>query len=135
MNNLRDTFRELRKSFDSASPFMRHGHQIVKMRECRRKIQTWARDDQKIRQFLLRSFPRMVADSKQRARAGRWARVIYLYFKTKHTYSQVAAELGVSNRLVENIIRAIYRASRGLKANGKGLLSSRPTGRPRKAVP
>jgi hypothetical protein len=130
-----EVFEELRKSFDGSESFMTRGHQIIKVRRGNRKTPTWVKDRKKVQQILLHSFPKMQTNALQRERAGRWARIIHLYFKVQMTYGQVAEELGMPPRRVEGIIRSIHRAASGRKANGKGQAGKRPTGRPKKQVP
>lgn len=135
MNNSKDTFGELRGYLDGNDPFMTGGHQILKVRREDRKNPSWVKSNTKIREILLRSFPKMLTDPIQRDRAGRWVRIIQLYFRMRMTYGQVAAELKIPARRVEDLIRSIRRAGAGLKTNGKGPLSKRSAGRPRKLVP
>jgi hypothetical protein len=135
MNNTQDIFEQLRGKFDGSESFMNHGHQIIKIRRGNRKNPPWVKCDTKIREILLRSFPKMLTNPLQRSRAGTWARVIHLYFRMQMTYSQVAAELNIKPRRAEDLIRSIRRAGAGRKANGKGLLGKRATGRPKKRVP
>src|SRR6202040_1903793 len=43
----------------------------------------WACDAVRVRQFLLEHFPKLMTDVNQRSRAGRWSRVIQMYFKAR----------------------------------------------------
>jgi len=95
-----------------------NGHQIIRIRRPRRRVPQWVFDDNKIRAFLLRSFPKLSSDDKQRKRAGRWARVIQLYFRTRKSYRETAEEMGESLETTHNIIRRIQRASSGKPVNG-----------------
>lgn len=132
MNNTQDTFEQLRKSFDGSDPFMTQGHQIIKMRRGNRTTPEWVKNNKKIQELLLRSFPKMKTNKTQRMRAGRWARIIHLYFKMKMTYGQVAAELGVTPKRIADFILRIHRASKGRRTDNRGLLGVRKQGRPRK---
>ncbi len=143
MNNDRDTFWELRKSFDGNDPFMTQGHQILKIRRGDRRIPTWAKDKRKIQAILLRSFPGLRTNIQQRARAARWVVIIQLYFRVQMTLTQVAEETKLPKSLVQSLIRSISRAAAGRKANSQGafvrgsagLAGQRPPGRPKKQVP
>jgi hypothetical protein len=133
MNNQRDTFEELRRfHFDGNDPFMNGGHQIIKMRQIAREVPTWVKDKRKIQALLLRSFPKLKTDPKQRLRAARWAVIIQLYFRMHMTLGQVTDQVGLPKSKVAMLIRSIHRAAAGRKANGKGVFSQRPTGRPKK---
>jgi hypothetical protein len=50
----------------------------------------WAMNNAALRALLLRAFPRMETSPTQRARAGRWARIISLYFSQGCTALDVA---------------------------------------------
>ena len=132
MNNARDTFGELRGRFDGQDPFMTGGHQIIKTRRIERVTPEWARSNKKIQAILLRSFPKLKTDFHQRVRAARWATVIQLYFRVHMTRGQIAEQMKVPLKTVENLIDRIHRACNGMKTSGKGPLSSRPPGRPKK---
>jgi hypothetical protein len=154
---MRDTFRELRQHFDGQDPFMTKGHQILIIRRIKRKPQPWAKDNKKVQQLLLRSFPKINIDLttleqnnknkneaelsrlrtlivKQRAQAGRWARIIQLYFVIGMTYGQVAKELNLPPRKVEYYIQTLLRVSKNRRADGHGMLNARPRGRPKKPL-
>lgn len=133
MNNSQDTFDQLRQSFDGQDPFMTKGHQIVKVRQGNRKTPPWVKDDAKIKQILLQSFPKMATDPKQRERAGRWARVFYLYFRAGMTQSHVAEEMGVTIKTATNIITRLKAAAKGFRTDRPNIKRGlRPLGRPRK---
>ena len=97
------------------------GHQIKKIRRQKRPAPEWARHSKQVRGLLLRSFPKLDKDGKQRKRAGRWARIIHLYFVQGFTYSQVADELGEKGQRVRSSIQHIHNAARGHRANGTGV--------------
>ena len=111
---------------------MSGGHQIMKTREGTHGVPEWASSDEKIREFLLRSFPSLRTNQTHRQRAGRWFRIIHLYFRLGWTHNQVAEELGLEPEHIHTLIRAIRRAGNGKHANGTGQVSTRPRGRPRK---
>jgi hypothetical protein len=60
MNNMRDTFLELRGIFDGNDSFMRWGHQILKARVSKKRVPVpaWMRDTKTRGEFLLARFPR-----------------------------------------------------------------------------
>ncbi len=133
-----DTFQELRGKIDSNDPFMSWGHQIIKPRSNDRKnIPEWALDDKKIREILLRSFPKLTTNSRQRRGAARWMRVVHLYFRMHMTRGQVAEELRVKSRVVKDVVQNIRRAAEGRRCDGQGkkLLGIRPVGRPKIHAP
>ena len=86
-NKDRDSSHQLRKHLDSDDPFMSAGHQILVERQQERVCPEWAKSDTKIQEILLRSFPKLKqAGSQDEKRAGRWARVIQLYFRMNCTH-------------------------------------------------
>lgn len=128
-------FQQLRKIFEGGDPFISRGHQVVGLRRRKRKILEWTRSNKKIQEILLRSFPRLHTNQKQRGRAARWAAVIHLYFRLQYTYRQVAEELQTTPQAVLAVTRSIVRVAGGMKANGRGKRSLKPGGRPKKLVP
>jgi hypothetical protein len=138
-SGLSETNEELRTKVDGDDPFF-EGHGIVKPRRGNagdrtgipRTCPEWALDNTKIQKILLLSFPKLTTDGKQRASAGRWARVIQLYFKSQMTHGQIASEMGLSLNNVKMIVRAIKLASKGLStATGKARVGR--IGRPKKS--
>jgi hypothetical protein len=94
----------------------------------------WAHDDKQIQQLLLRSFPRMHTNSKQRKRAGRWLRVINLYWRQQWSRGDIAAELGLKYNIIKNLIRAIRRAAAGRRSDtGKPIGKQKGRPWPKKA--
>jgi transposase-like protein len=133
VNNARDTFGELRGTFDSSDPFMTGGHQIIKTREGKRKIPLWVKDQKFIQNLLLRSFPKLATSPTQRSRAARWARVIYLYYRANMTASQVASEMKIDIKTVYNTLGRAKTAAKGNRTSKPKIkLGIRPRGRPRK---
>ena len=130
-----DTFGELRRVIDGSDPFMTRGHQILKIRRPAKKTPLWAFNHKKIQTILLRSFPKMKTSPTQRARAGRWIRIIHLYFNQNWSRGQISAELRLSYPAVDSIIRAIKRAAAGLRTDTAAPMGN-PRGRPvRKRMP
>lgn len=135
----RDTdLRQIRGKIDSDDPFF-PGHGIKTggsqgSRHARRIQSTpaWTKSDTKIRALLLKVFPKLGSDERQRERAARWTRVIYLYFRAGMTYSQIAEDMCISRNAAHELIKGIQRSSRGLDARGRERLRRR--GRPKKIV-
>lgn len=120
---------QLRQSLDSNDGFIANGHAVVKPRTYKREKPDWTKSQSKIQKLLLRSFPKLATNPRQRSSAARWAMVINLFFTMGYTESQVAEELGSSTVKIHNVIRAIYRVANGRSANGSGALG-RKRGRP-----
>lgn len=106
-------------------------HQILKTKRPKKKIPEWVVNDKKTQNLLLRSFPLMKSNLKQRTQAGRWARVINLYYKRQWSRGQIAAELHLTYAAVDSIIRALKRAAAGLRTD-TGKAVGKFKGRPRK---
>ena|ERR1017187_2933189 len=132
-SGLDETNDELRTKMDADSTYFT-GHRIIKPRHGNRECPIWATEASQTRRLLLQAFPKLVTDEKQRAKAGRWARVIQLYFRVQLTEGQVAGELNLPTDTVKAIIRSILRVSKGVSANGTGT-HGRKRGRPRKSCP
>lgn len=115
------TGRELRSGFDGDEPFMGDGHGIKKIRRQEREAPEWATDKDVIQKTLLVAFPKLNTDPVQRTRAGRWARIIYLYFQCGCTYSETAEAMGEEPGSVLTILRSIRRVFSGLRADGSGV--------------
>ena len=88
-----------------------------------------------MQKILLRSFPKLAVNQKQRNRAARWARVIHLYYRLQWTYRQVAAEIKMKPDAVHDMIKGIRRVAKGVRVDNSGLHGVVPRGRPRKALP
>jgi hypothetical protein len=127
-------YSQLRKVVDTSDLFISDGNQDVGARQYARLVPAWAKSDKAIKSLLLRSFPKLATDPKQREAAGRWAAVINLYFRLGYTRSQVAEEIGSSSGKVHGVIRNISRVINGLRANGSGLRGGK-RGRRKKSVP
>jgi hypothetical protein len=126
-----DSFAELRQYFESNDPFMYKGHRISKKLQRERDVPSWTLNNSQTKKVLLRSFPNLLGDPKQRIRAGRWLRVIDLFFRQNWSQTDVAAELKMSYDSVHTLLRNIRRAGDGLRCDGTGKLSLKK-GRPRR---
>ena len=125
VSNVGNINAQLRKIVDGTGGFMT-SHQIINSNRANagplRKTAQWSKSDKKVRQLLLRVFPRMATDVNQRVRAGKWLRVIQLYYRSGFSYGDTALELNESKKFVENVLYRISRALRGLPCNrGKKL--------------
>lgn len=135
------TFEQLRKKFDGDDSFVSGGHQLIKSAGATRhaervsKTPEWALNKDKVQELLLKSFPLLKTDSRQRERAGRWAQIIQLYYRAAWTQRQIADEMRISVNLVKRLITSITRAAKGERANGTGKRGQRPPGRPKTSVP
>jgi hypothetical protein len=124
-------FQQLRKVFEGGDPFMTGGHQVVGMRKRKRVIPEWTRNNKIVRELLLRSFPKLLTNPKQRAAASRWARIIHLFFRLQWTHRQVAEELGATPGCIHTAITGIKRVAVGRRYDNRALLGAKPVGRPR----
>lgn len=131
-NNTRDTFLELRGKLDGQDPFMTGGHQIIQPRTSDRVTPEWAKSDVEIQKILLRSFPELKPTPSVRVRAARWAVIIQLYYRMHMSRSQVAAQTKLSKATTDRLIQSISRAAQGRRADGTGMLTGKPKGRPKK---
>jgi hypothetical protein len=129
--------KQLRKKLGSAK-----GYQILKIRRPRKKVPDWVNDEDFIRALLLKSFPGMFEKTRERARAARWVRIIYLYFRLGWSRGQIAEEFQETYSSVDSAIRGILRVARGTRCDGRGKLTelgkrvkTGKTGRPRKVTP
>ena len=117
----KEILKGLLTAFDSNNSFIT-GHQVVRTLNAGLKRETpdWAVNDKQIRELLLRSFPKLAIDSKQRKYAGRWMIVIQLYFRLKKSRREVAEEMSVSENVVRKLVQHIKWAAAGQRArNGE----------------
>jgi hypothetical protein len=135
-----DTLGQLRKVMDGNDSFMQ-GHQIYKIRRIKKSVPDWARSNKEVQKILLRSFPKLADDVRQRNRAATWALVIHMYFRVNCTHREISKQIKKPISSVKSTIRAIKRAAIGLRANGSGSRGLTPggnkqgwpRGKPRKA--
>ncbi len=116
-----DDFLRLRRMIDKGDRFM-EAHEIKTVRGLNenRALPNWVLNNSYVKTFLLRVFPRLHTNETHRKRAGRWMRVIYLYYRMRLPKRIVMKELKLTLFAFDSIVRGIDRASRGLKANGTG---------------
>ncbi len=81
-----------------------NGHHALKRREHIRLIPTWTLNDGQVREVLWKVFPKHDTSARQRESAGRWLRIIYLYFRANQWAKTIAEAVGCSVRAVESVI-------------------------------
>jgi hypothetical protein len=94
-------------------------------------IPAWALDNESIKQLLLKIFPKMNSNRRQRDSAGRWAAVIHLYFRAARPALEVADTLKIPEKKVYDTVLRIKRAAKGLRTTGRNRTAGKP-GRPRR---
>lgn len=122
---------KLRRHLDVNDGFM-SAFQITKIRTLEREIPAWTLNDKEVRKVLLRAFPKLRTNGPQAIRAGRWMRLIHLYYRVPMSNSQVAKEMDMSLNVVKKTLQHIRRVAKGRRANNTALLGLTPRGRPRK---
>jgi hypothetical protein len=139
--NLRDINDSLRKWFDGDDPifkgfrfggFQRNGGRGG------RRTPAWAANDAEIKRVLLRSFPKLHTDSRQRAAAARWMLIIHMYWRRGLTHGTIVWELneckwGEENspelwnlNKVRSLIHRISRAAEKLNGRSRGRVPHNP---------
>lgn len=93
---------------------------VVEIRSTRRPHRKpppkWVLDDEQIRVLLLRVFPKLQTNTRQRIRASRWAAIIRMYYSSGMTESDIAQEIGGSADTIRATRRSILRAAEGRAA-------------------
>ena len=95
-----------------------------------RKIPKWMYHEKSVGEVLLRAFPKLRTDERQRQSAARWAGIILLYFKSGWKAEDVAEKLDISRKKVYDTAQRITRSGAGLRTTGKQRTGRR--GRPKK---
>lgn len=109
---------KLRQKLDGEDSFM-GGHQITKVRGMyEREVPAWTLSNNEVQTVLLRAFPKLLTSPKHKKSAGRWARVIYLYYRMKLPEQVVAREIKLSVKSFKSLLRNINRIARGLTSQG-----------------
>lgn len=114
MNNL-----SVRRRMQSKLGSETQGYQILAVRRPRKVVPPWVDDDKKIQEFLLRSFPLLKKNAKQRKQAARWVRIIHLYYRRHWSCRLIAEELGMSFEAIHYLLYSIRRAAEGLRTDGR----------------
>lgn len=117
----------LRGRMDGDDMFM-SAHQIKTVRTRDRVVPAWAISDTEVQKIIQRSFPFWRTNKTQKARAGRWTRIIHLYYRMQMPISQVASELGTTVGVILTLTRSIKRAANGLRTRDSKPRSSRKRG-------
>lgn len=114
-----DALVKLRKTVDGNDIFM-DGHQITKYRRMwDREIPEWAMSNAEVQRIVLSAFPKLKDNPRQAKKAGRWVRIIYLYYRMKQPHQIVAKEMKMKESTLTSTIRNISRVARGLTVMGK----------------
>ncbi len=121
---------KLRRKMDGDDGFM-SAHQIKKIRTRERDIPAWALNDAEVRKVLLRAFPGLHKNQTEARRAGRWTRLIHLYYRVQMSNSQVAKEMGERLNSIKMTLKSIRRVARGRRADNTAALGLKPRGRPK----
>lgn len=116
---VRDGNRDMEKlyeKFDGRDGFFT-GHQITRPRMRRTETPEWALNNAKIQSILLTAFPRLKTNPRQRTRAARWARAIYLHYHMGMSYGRVAEEMGEKPANIDRLLHSIRRVAEGKRSN------------------
>jgi hypothetical protein len=122
---------KLRRRMDVNDNFM-NAFQITKTRTMEREIPAWTLNDKEVQKVLLRAFPRLRTDNKAAICAGRWMRLIHLYYRVQMPNFQVAKEMNMSLNVVKTTLSHIRRVAKGRRADNTAPLIHTGRGRPRK---
>src|ERR1700721_1188915 len=79
------------------------------------KMPEWMKNERDIQSLLLRVFPKLRTDERQRKSALRWLGVIQRYFKMGWSAQDVAEELSITVKKVYDTAQRITRAGAGLR--------------------
>ncbi len=121
---------KLRLRMDGNDSFM-GAHQIKKIRTRERIIPPWVLNDKEVQKVLSRAFPHLKTNPASQKAAGRWARVIHLYYRMQMSNSHVTKEMGMNLNTLKMVLKAIRRVAKGWRADNSGPWI-RPRGRPKK---
>lgn len=121
----------LRTIVDSNDAFITGGFEVKKVRSLEREIPEWALNDAEVRKVLLAVFPKIsftppIEKKAKREyqrrieKAGRWVRVIHLYYRMELPQQIVMKETGLTWLAMKGILR---RANAAYKKLGKRTLS------------
>jgi hypothetical protein len=128
----------LRTMMDGNDFFLKGGFEIKKIRSLERNTPSWALNNTKTQQIILTAFPKLTlnppkgqkakkAHQKRIEKAGRWVRIIYLYYRMELPRPIVAKELGMSESTLRSTLRNILRVSQGLTVSGETRKSKNAT--------
>jgi hypothetical protein len=106
------------KNQPAFNDFGTQGFQIITIEErASKETPDWAKSDEKIANLIRKVFPKFETNEKQRFRASRWVRIIYLHFRVNYTLSQIADEMYISEVNVKNILNRVRRVAAGRTAS------------------
>jgi hypothetical protein len=134
--NLRTALRQLHREMDDSVGVMR----VHRVRNRKFRIPEWTRNDAEVQNLLLRTFPKLETDKRQREQAAWWAAIITLHWRQGRDSGQIADLIfATESREVRKIfvdrvcdtIKRISRAQKGLRTDGTGRKGRRPRGRPK----
>src|SRR5271170_7412195 len=91
----------------------------------------WAFSESDVRRVLLRAFPALGTNERQRAQAARWAFLIQRYFRMAQASGVIAIEMGITDSHVRSLITRIRRTQNGLSSRVSNRLRGK-RGRPKK---
>src|ERR1035437_684698 len=131
-----DIYKQLRQKFDGADSFVAGGHAVggkPGTLHAGRVANTpeWAYDDEQVRQLLLKVFPKLATNPRQRARAAKWMIIIQLYFRMGQTSSRIAMGLKTTDAAIRYTVCCIRRAAAGKRSDTGKPRGVKPRGRPR----
>lgn len=107
----------LRKLLGGDDQFM-SGYQIQKIRDKDRDIPDWVFNDRKIQTMIMTAFPKFQSNSKQKARAGKWVRIIHLYYRMNLPRQIVAKEMNLEMPKLNRDLQRINWLANGYEWNG-----------------
>lgn len=114
-----DAYTQLRAAgIDGGDQFM-EAFQIMKVRTIEREIPEWVFSDKEVQRVLLAAFPTQAVNKAARKRAGRWARIIYLYYRMMLPQQIVAKEIGLTEQQLKLTLQRINRVEKGYRTDGK----------------
>jgi hypothetical protein len=97
----------LRESIDGGDQFM-NAFQVTKVRKkIEREIPEWAMSNERVQKILLTAFPTLHRTKASRAKAARWARFIYLYFRMGQPQQIVMKEMNLTGPAFKTIHQRI----------------------------
>jgi len=97
----------LRTKIDSSDPFLEGGFEIKTIRSLEREIPEWSLNDKRVQKILLTAFPALQKSEPSRAKARRWASVIYLYYRMGLPQQVVIRELKMTKPTFKTICQRI----------------------------
>lgn len=97
----------LRTQMDGSDQFLIGGFEVKAVRSLEREIPEWAINNEKAQQILLTAFPALNKTKAHRAKARRWASVIYLYYRMGLPQQIVMKELGMTKPVFRTMCQRI----------------------------